>query len=119
MKLVIEVENSNEIQALLHYIGSLSTAKVVTPIQAESYPPNKEKVRTLEDFWEEPASAYTAAAHVRYLSESEEGDVAYVAENQRQKWDFNRFYGAAKTGLTMDEIDTQLNEMRQEWERDF
>ena len=74
------------------------------------------KMRTLEDFWEEPANTYSAAAHVRYLSESEEGDVAYVAEHQRQPWDFNRFYGAARIGLT---IDAQLNEMRQEWERDI
>jgi hypothetical protein len=29
-----------------------------------------------------------------------------------------RFYGSAKTGLTMEEVDAGLNELRTEWERD-
>ncbi len=32
---------------------------------------------------------------------------------------FNRFYGSAKTGMTKEEIDARLNEIRQEWERNI
>jgi hypothetical protein len=32
---------------------------------------------------------------------------------------FDKFYGSAKTGLSNDELDEQLNILRNEWERDF
>jgi uncharacterized protein with von Willebrand factor type A (vWA) domain len=32
---------------------------------------------------------------------------------------FDKFYGSTKTGLSIDEIDEQLNILRKEWERDF
>lgn len=32
---------------------------------------------------------------------------------------FTRFYGSAKTGMTIEEIDTQLEEMRSEWEHNI
>ena len=32
---------------------------------------------------------------------------------------FSQFWGCAQSGLTLAEIDQKLNEMRNEWERDF
>jgi hypothetical protein len=38
---------------------------------------------------------------------------------QPTKSRFNRFYGAAKTGLTSEQLEEKINEMRDEWERDI
>jgi hypothetical protein len=32
---------------------------------------------------------------------------------------FARFYGAAKTGLSIEELDQKINKIRNEWERDI
>ena len=32
---------------------------------------------------------------------------------------FDRFYGSTKSGMTIEQIDNQLNELRNEWERDI
>lgn len=42
-----------------------------------------------------------------------------ILEKQESVSFFKRFYGSAKTGLTMDEIDAQIEEMRKEWDCDF
>jgi len=35
----------------------------------------------------------------------------------RKKGKFDRYYGILKTGLTIEEIDAQLKQLRDEWER--
>lgn len=37
--------------------------------------------------------------------------------SQLKKGKFRRYYGILKSGLTIDEIDAQLNKIREEWER--
>ncbi len=42
-----------------------------------------------------------------------------VATPEKPKTDFSQYWGCLQTGLTLDEIDQKLNEMREEWTRDF
>lgn len=46
-------------------------------------------------------------------------DEPAIQENPRQISFFKRFYGSARTGQTVEEIDAQIEEMRKEWDRDF
>ncbi|MFN0037612.1 MAG: hypothetical protein ACKVUS_21325 [Saprospiraceae bacterium] len=39
------------------------------------------------------------------------------AAKPKGKEKFSKYYGILKTGLTMEEIDTQLKVLREEWER--
>jgi len=38
---------------------------------------------------------------------------------QKPKKDFSKYWGSIQTGLTIDEIDSSLQQMRSEWDRDF
>lgn len=35
------------------------------------------------------------------------------------KWDFNKFYGIGSSNKSLDDLDRELEEMRNEWERDI
>lgn len=57
---------------------------------------------------------------VKVLSEPKKQ--AQIAENnpdEKPKKDFMQYYGTLNTGLTLDEIDEKINQMRSEWDRDF
>lgn len=41
-------------------------------------------------------------------------------ENDKvSKWDFNKFYGTGSSNKSLDDLDRELEEMRNEWERDI
>ncbi len=56
---------------------------------------------------------------LRSLDFVEKVQVASEANVSQPANIFDRYYGSAKTGMSMDEIDAQLDEMRREWERDI
>lgn len=56
---------------------------------------------------------------VRSLDFVEKVQVANEPDNQASANLFTQFYGSAKTGMTLEEIDVELNQIRNEWERDI
>jgi len=68
---------------------------------------------------------------IRFFKPSELGDsdksqeekittsAAIALTKPVEKWNFQKFYGSAKTNLTNATLDEQLNKMRQEWDRDL
>lgn len=40
-----------------------------------------------------------------------------TAKVEEKKVDYSKYYGALKSGLSVDEIDKQLRELRSEWDR--
>jgi|GEM_PF-6107027 hypothetical protein len=115
IKLEVELKNPNDLWALMESLRSFdATVKVAneaTAVQPQSLPTEK---KPLGDFI---GSIPTLDSDAFDQYRQEEGDVAYVPVSSQQTWDFDRFYGAAKTGMTIEEIDTQIQELRQEWER--
>ena len=41
-----------------------------------------------------------------------------TAKVEEKKVDYSKYYGTLKSGLSVDEIDKQLRELRSEWDRD-
>lgn len=44
--------------------------------------------------------------------------VAEAPKVEEKKIDYTKYYGTLKSGLTVDEIDKQLSDLRNEWNRD-
>lgn len=42
-----------------------------------------------------------------------------AADGGKAKKDFSKYWGSIQTGLTVEDIDSKLNEIRGEWDRDF
>jgi len=58
---------------------------------------------------------------VRVLAEPKikSGSAHDVIPEQKPKKDFSKYWGIIQTGLSTDEIDHRIQQMRSEWERDF
>lgn len=58
---------------------------------------------------------------VRVLAEpnSKPGSMPVIIPGQKPKKDFSKYWGSIQTGLSMDEIDHKIQQMRSEWDRDF
>jgi hypothetical protein len=55
---------------------------------------------------------------VRVVSDPKSKTGANIAEPKPKK-DFSKYWGSLRTGLTADEIDDKLRQMRNQWDRDF
>lgn len=77
MQLILEINNSNDLQLLLEYLRSLPSAKVLSNANAEVQDKSKPGKRTF----------------------------------------FDRYNGSLKAKQPIQDIDTQLEQIRQEWER--
>ena len=116
MQIVLEISSIKDLEILLPLLKRLqipffkqrdTQADKETPLQP---------IQSLSEFWGEEETG--PDAHLRHLAEERGGDTTYVPHHKSQKWDFNKFYGSAKSEMTFDEIEQKLNEHRQEWNRD-
>lgn len=55
---------------------------------------------------------------VRVVSEPKPKSGRNTSESKPPK-DFSKYWGSIRTGLTADEIDDKLRQMRSQWDRDF
>ncbi|HFA48094.1 MAG TPA: hypothetical protein ENJ95_03640 [Bacteroidetes bacterium] len=111
MQIILDVKSASELWALLQYLRSLSTVKIILP------PKGGTPKSGTDGAVPEKANGH-AENHLRLVAELEESNLVAVADDHKKEWDFNRFYGAAKTGLTLEQIDAKLNELRSGWELD-
>jgi len=108
MQIILDVQSPSELWSLLEYLRSLQTVKIILS------PKNGTSKISPQD----PQVAVPNMETIQLIAQKEEGDIIPVPPDRKPHWDFNRFYGAAKTGMSIEQIDAKLNELRSEWERD-
>ncbi len=116
MQILLDVKSPSDLWALLEYLRSLQAVKIILP------PKNgASKAAAIENETPSPGQDETRAfdtTSIQLIAEMAESDLVFTPPHRKQDWDFNRFYGAAKSGMTIEEIDIKLKELRNEWERD-
>lgn len=105
MQILLEVKSPSELWALLEYLRSLKDVNIILP------PKNGAE--------KEEEGVPGPGPSLKLIAALQERDIAAVRPAQVQKWDFSRFYGAAKTGMAPEQMDERLDQLRSEWERDI